>query len=1241
MKFGKYLASRQLELPEYSGHFIDYKALKKLIKQLGMPGGGVDYGCPSSPNQLLTQLKLKENKALFFFRVERELEKVNSFYLEKQANLAVNLDLLLMKKDDLLDKSSELAQTSSDASTLNFKNSILLLNLYQSFKKIHQDLLRLQQFIELNEAGFLKVVKKWDKRSKSHTKELFLQTAVSVQPVFHKNEINELSDLVTQSLFDLESIMDGDYTVLTNHKGSISSESSTNQRVGSVDDDTSNGNQPKAGLTDNVGSRHNSLTGFHSNEIDELYLSFVNVATIKVPDMSILSRWVAKVRSSSKTNTALDKASARYKLSKIFLLSIGNLKISDAFLEQFLELIDYDIDFELISDDFNNSKSIIHECCSIPPASTLEDDSHVIINNGVKVVNSTDSINHSRVFVISHIIKTLEPQALCKLLTCKDFNGRTCLHFASQNNRMDLLELILPHFPKSQIDDLDNESMSPLLLAIKNDHFEVIEILILNGSNCFPETNESKLQYLPINYACKFSDYKTLEYLLRSSSATPAQVNKQDVEGLLPLHVIARSGNFKLIKLLIQFGAAVNQLDGFNKWPPIFYAALEGHVRTTHELIKFGAHLDTVDEDGYNVLYYCVVEGHIDVLNQLLSYKKGLNGLTGGDSEISSSANNNGKLTKNISQEAAMSILDDAEDLEDSGDVEKNVDTIPHLQLPPPILPLRRYGHNFLEQKVLIELMFPNDSRSINLFNSATDLKPGRITITSNISDIVPRNILLPVSDGDKGSTNCNFQTEIDSLNEFRIDFEIFPKFGTRLIAKTTALNFSQIDTSSPEINSILLPLFDLRLRNIGELKFNYQVIFPFSGTLLETTKYDTYWKSSASLFKNKPAVKFNAAGGLSPNNFLSPTSFKTNYSNNLSSAVQKNNSNGSRDQTTEATVSLAANSTSSFVTATSLSGEYLRIKVCLLNDGSPIVCPHWAIAVADNIELFLPNLSLEQLTSMTSKLFDYSRVMDDLAKMTTQDISFVKKLLKIIYLPLDVFLDILDVVINLSIELLFPSLFELDNLPFAGNIQLNLNSFIDLTLNKVFNHVRSLKVREHNGSRSLIFLSSNSIVCKILNWKQPNFPVFLIMNGIVFNNSKGLFEARTANGLLMNDLENEGSAKRQQRSNSRSAQSKLKYQLLANDQELTIRSIKEAVNFTIDNNLIGIITSIQLLNLVPKLIPLIRSRGLLLVASNDIFEQDDDEKFSYMELDTYNRTEINGLRFDDVLSFKDDSDVV
>ncbi|KAI5968748.1 PHO81 [Candida margitis] len=1236
MKFGKYLASRQLELPEYSGHFIDYKALKKLIKQLAIPtnkasGNSINSAISGNGSLSISEIQqsLKENKATFFFRVERELDKVNSFYLEKQANLAINLNLLVLKRNELFAKSNAfLHQHSHDgtanvdsAAYLNFRNSISFLNLYQNFKKIHQDLIRLQQFIELNETGFSKVVKKWDKRSKSHTKELFISTAVSVQPVFHKNEINELSDLVTQSLFDIESIMDGDYTCLINYSAHTNASSIDSERV---ERDTAASlqeipNSPSQNQTPPFIRQTSISISTNNSEVDELYSSFVNVATIKDPDLSLLARWVEKLNGSPKLPNEPFDATVRYKASKIFLLSITNLKISDSFLETFLKLINFDIDFTFVNDDFNNNKTVFHECCSMPPAST-HNESHVVINNGVKVVNSSDSINHSRIFIVEYIMKTYSPQEVSNLLQRRDFNGRTCLHYAAQNNRSDLLDIIIPAFPTNHIDDLDNDSMSPLLLAIKHGHLNIIKKLVQFGSNPFPRTNKETLQYLPINYACKFGNYNILEYLLsneKSSDLVKILVNEQDVEGLLPLHVVSREGHYKLITLLIRYGAEVNKTDGFNKWTPIFYAAAEGHVKTTQELVKFGAKLDILDEDGFNVLYYCVVEGHVGVINELLSYHQNM------------ATNIENHL--NIESSNIMSIqgdpirMSDNDDSEDSGSMDKNnVDSIPDLQLPPPILPLRRYGHNFLEQKVLIELIFPHDDSSfINLFNSITDLKPGRITLTSNISDIVPRNILLPLEDknhhGGANNNNCVFQTDVDSLNEFRIDFEIFPKFGTRLIAKTTALSFSHIDTTSPEISSIELPLFDLRLRNIGQLKFNYQIIFPFSGTVLETTKFDTYWKSSTSIVKNKQTLKLNAAGGLSPNNFLSP---------NANAAVNASGLNQGPSARPVPVQQEYLPSSSSIVTATSLSGEYLRIRVCLLNDGTPVVCPHWSIAITENIDLYLPNLSLEQLSSITNDLFDYSKVINDLSNMTVKDISLIKKLLRIIYLPLDIVLEILSPDINLNLELVFPSFYELEVLPFVGNIQKNLNNFIDFTLNDVFNHIKPFKSKENQPSRSIILLSSNSLICKILNWKQPNFPVFLIMNGITYSNSLKKFEQRSTNGLLIDE------AVRNKVANKSSSSSTE----LNNYQELIIRSIKEAVNFTMNNNLFGLITSIHLLDLVPKLIPLIRSRGLVLVASSDTNDQDDaEEEVLKRELDSYTKTEINGLRFDDVLSFKQD----
>lgn len=1188
MKFGKYLASRQLELPEYSGHFIDYKALKKLIKKLATPSSP-DGTAVATVTPTEAQTTLKENRASFFFRVERELEKVNSFYLEKQANLEVNLNLLLAKNRELLTKYNEqLTRKDGRNPASNFRSSISYLNMYQNFKKIHQDLIRLQQFIELNETGFLKVVKKWDKRSKSHTRELFILTAVSVQPVFHKNDINELSDMVTQTLFDLESIMDGDFSSLPQY---ISAQPTGGQP------DSPSGNSDVFPLPAFNSSRHSSVTNAYSSEIDDLYTSFVNIATIKDPDLDLLDRWIEKVGKNLGPSSEED---TKLKMSKIFLLAIPNVRIADSFLELFLGRIDYDIDFGILSDDFNNKRTVVHQCCSISPASTHE--SHAVVNNGVKVINSMDSIQHSRTFIVKYMMDKLPHKLKQDILACKDFNGRTCLHYAAQNNRLDLMNLVASAFPHDHIDDLDNESMSALLLAIRHRHFDMIQTLVQTGSNCWPTSSESTLQYLPINYACEYGDYQILEYLLSYSKPTVPQVNQQDVKGLHPLHVAARSGHYLLIRLLTQYGADVNMVDDLFNWPPIFYAVLEGHVKTTQELVALGANLDYVDGDGFNVLYYCMVEGHIDVLNVLLKYDEAIlksSPISERDGSLTEIHNDN---SVHVVSGKDKPIKGATEEDSDNSSLEKtNGETIPDLQLPPPIIPLRRYGHNFLEQKVLIELIFPSEEYFIKLLNSTPDLKPGRITLTSSMTDIVPRNINIPIEDKSGSSNKCIFQTDVDSLEDFRIDFEIFPKFGTRLIAKTTAMSFTEASSIRSEADTVHLPLFDLRLKNVGELNFRYQIIFPFSGVLLETSQFDTYWKSSTSFLKSSRPIRNNDASGLSPRSILSPTGL------NPDKASSRTNAS-----------SPAISSNPSFVTATSLSGEYLRVKVCLLKDSTPIVCPQWSIAISDSLSLYVPNLSLEQLTSITDTLFDYEKVMHDLSRMTRKDLPLIKKLMKIIYLPLSVLLQVLSIDINLSLEVLFPSFYEMKKLPFVGTIRGALNKFIDETLNAVLNHTREWKTRNITHTRSIIFLSSNSLICKILNWKQPNFPVFFVMNGISYNNKSKLFEYRTANGILMDH----------------EADQELKS--LGRSQEVITRSINEGVNFTVNNNLIGIVISIHLLRLVPKLVLLIRARGLIIVASSDVADIDDEASFS-KDLDSYTKAEVNGLRFDDIMSFKDD----
>jgi CDK inhibitor PHO81 len=106
------------------------------------------------------------------------------------------------------------------------RRSAKFTTLQEGFQQFANDLNKLQQFVEINGTAFSKILKKWDKTSKSKTKELYLSRAVEVQPFFNAPVISELSDQATTSLQELGAWAEGvnvnfedqaDHTVSSQH----------------------------------------------------------------------------------------------------------------------------------------------------------------------------------------------------------------------------------------------------------------------------------------------------------------------------------------------------------------------------------------------------------------------------------------------------------------------------------------------------------------------------------------------------------------------------------------------------------------------------------------------------------------------------------------------------------------------------------------------------------------------------------------------------------------------------------------------------------------------------------------------------------------------------------------------------------------------------------------------------------------------------------------------------------------
>lgn len=1128
MKFGKYLAARQLEFPEYAGYFINYKALKKLINALNLD----------------QSTALADKKGSFFFRLERELEKVNEFYLTKESELKFRLDILVLKKDKCFTR--ELQNGGSVD-----KNSVTFVSLYEGFKKFSKDLDRLEQFVELNETGFTKVLKKWDKRSKSSTKELYLTTAVNVQPVFHRVQIIELSDLVANNLMELESLADGD-------TGFVRYES---HRAASIAETTKPA-QP-------------TITSQAAPISDDLYRDFYEI-TLQNANLSTemlinkLKEWAAQVINK------LNPETKQYTLSKVFLLLIPNTNIPDSILLKFYDYFKDSIDLSFTDD-------LSHRNCLLEASICKQHR-----NDIVSLLLSSDNIDP----------------------TAKDISGRTCLHYVTENGRGDLLDLLLASSKVTPIiDAMDNESISPLLLAIINDRVDCARTLLDHGANGFPLQDDLKPRYLPLNVACKVGNYNVVKLIL-NQYGTPEKAQQDrllttnaqcNAEGLLPLHIVASSGNTELLPLLLEYGADVNQIDKLNKWCPLFYAAVEGNKEMARSLIDDGADYSFQDEDGFDPVYYAIWEGNTDVLNVLEAHRK--------EQEINSS-----KMDVETSEGTDIPPPPSSSVLLAPDNLSISIDMIPDLSLPPPIIPLRKYGHNFLEKKIFLKLSFYTSRNSIRL-NPDTFLTsiPGRITISCDKNDIIPRNLLLPVLDNDKQIT---FQTDTFD-DSFNVEFELFPTFGTRLLAKAT-LSSSLLTTAFPGYGSKLegdleIPLLDVKLRNTGFLRFNYEIIYPYSGRPLEISMYDTYWKSSSVTDEEKQK--------------------RTKQDTNVS-----------------------------FVTASSLTGDYFRIQVYLLNDGTPVVCPKHLVDVGTGVSLPVCCFNFEQLSTLVYSKGEYESLMGTLKSVQGEGL---RSLLEKLYIPLGDFLAQVSTDISINLEIFYPTIYELEfyDIKLFTAVSANelvrrcntgaelntitdscLNNYIDLILTDIFRHVRNLRHNNAGQTRSLILSADNATVCTILNWKQPNYPVFYNVSGIKYGSKEDSFVECTANGFSQNErIETpkwqEETKKRIDTNNlligdidsinkdSSEYVSSLQYQ------DKLSRSIKLATEFASSNNLLGISVPYELLAICPSIANTIRSKGLILMASKD-------QNGLGRDLELPANLDLNGLRYNDILSFKETIDM-
>jgi CDK inhibitor PHO81 len=668
----------------------------------------------------------------------------------------------------------------------------------------------------LNNEGFRKILKKWDKRSKSSTKELYLSRQIDIQPCFNTQVLCELSDMASANRIELSNIQEG---------------------------------IPISPVANNT----NVDSSFVGDEIDDIELELVKAVS------SGQGSLVREILDRIMQNPSVED---RGRLTRVFwhACSEAPTEITDMLIETQL------VNFEYVDDIIERS------CLHVAAMNGRLDLLEVCTKHGANV-EATDAY------------------------------GRTALHYATMNGFSDCVSFLLTR--QTDIECRDHDGFSPLIYAIMNGHTPCVEILIQANANIEPRHEGD---HIPLSLACHFG-HTDIALMLYNQGAK----NLPNAESLYPLHLAARQGHAELCRVLSQNGQDIDTPDKYNTWTPLFWAANDGHVECVRILINAGCKVNAKDENGKTALYYAAWEGHMDCVQLLLD--------AGCEVE---------PVTEIISTSTPQSPPKAKDDLDNE------LDVIPSLSLPPPIIPFRIYGHNYLDRKYQIQISLRQPP--IRLYDNA-QISSLRLIISSKPdTGMIPHSVILPLVDD-----RDVFNFQVDKLDDFLLEFDILATFGSKVLGRGVALpqSFSLVDFKIAEGHRTI-PLLDGHLKVIGELSYDYSVINPFRGVQLEIGgRIETYWKSTNTVLPVPPTNNEVA------NTETTPTTTTT------SNSIQNSTSNAP-------TTSTLSSNVPSFITASSLSGDYVHVVIQLTKDLVPVVFSNWMVPF-QGLDLAVSDLTLQQ----------------------------------------------------------------------------------------------------------------------------------------------------------------------------------------------------------------------------------------------------------------------------------------
>ncbi|KAJ3113861.1 hypothetical protein HK100_001866 [Physocladia obscura] len=217
-----------------------------------------------------------------------------------------------------------------------------------------------------------------------------------------------------------------------------------------------------------------------------------------------------------------------------------------------------------------------------------------------------------------------------------DGKGRTPLHLAAEFNQIEIAQLLLDH--DASLDCLNNDKYTPLMVAASLGNVYMVRLLVdMNTENSTTlglaaSCNHVDVCQLFLSHGITISTVPSetgtaLHLAVKSGAINVAKLLLEcvnnvadipDIEGWLPIHFTAKTGDIKMLKLFVDYGCSLLSCTP-KSWTLLHIAADYGQLEISQYLIDAGCDLNATDSDGYAPIHIAAMsDNHTDELSQLL-----------------------------------------------------------------------------------------------------------------------------------------------------------------------------------------------------------------------------------------------------------------------------------------------------------------------------------------------------------------------------------------------------------------------------------------------------------------------------------------------------------------------------------------------------------------------------------------------------------------------------------------------